>query len=379
MRDIPLSDRSGGAFGPRPVQGMSLIAVACGAMPRLTTEQALHLLLHADLHDLGQRADREVRRRFEHNVRTYIVDRNINYTNVCTSGCKFCSFCRKPSDSDAYVLTCDQVLEKIRELVEVGGIQILLQGGHHPGLRFDWYLHLLREVKSHFPQVHIHGFSPPEIVFFSHQFSMPVEKILNELHQAGLSTIPGGGAEILVDRVRQLASPNKCSSDDWLGVMRTAHKLGMRTTATMMFGHVETPAERIEHLDRLRQLQDETGGFTAFIGWTFQPYGTRLAEEFHLRAASVQDYLRTLAVSRLFLDNFDNIQASWVTQGPAVGQVALKFGANDFGSLMLEENVVAATGVHFRIKEEELREYITHAGFQPARRNCYYQIETTES
>jgi cyclic dehypoxanthinyl futalosine synthase len=262
----------------------------------------------------------------------------------------------------------------VRELVEVGGIQILIQGGHHPGLPFAWYLQLLREMKSHFPMVHIHGFSPPEILYFSRRFEMPVDRIINELRQAGLNTIPGGGAEILVDRVRRVTSPNKYSADDWLGVMRVAHKVGMRTTATMMFGHVETPAERIEHLDRLRRLQDETHGFTAFICWTFQPYGTRLAAEYDLHPASVQEYLRTLAISRLFLDNFDNLQASWVTQGPSVGQVAMKFGANDFGSLMLEENVVASTGVRFRIKENELREYIQRAGFTPARRNCYYEL-----
>jgi cyclic dehypoxanthinyl futalosine synthase len=342
---------------------------------RLNQKEATELLVHGDLHDLQKLADEEVNRRFITPVRTYIVDRNINYTNICTSGCTFCNFCRKESDADSYVLTYDQILQKIRELVKVGGIQILIQGGHHPGLSFEWYLDMLRAVKKHFPQVHIHGFSPPEIFYFSVQFRKRVEEILNEFRQAGLDTIPGGGAEILVDRVRKLTSPGKCLTDDWLGVMRAAHQIGMRTTATMMFGHVETPAERIEHLHRLRDLQDETHGFTAFIPWPFQPTGTRLARDHELHLAGVQDYLKTLAVSRLFLDNFDNIQASWVTQGPEVGQVALKFGANDFGSLMLEENVVAAAGAHFRLQEEELREYLTRTGYEPARRNCYYQIQ----
>ncbi len=342
---------------------------------RLKSEEAIELLVHGDLHDLQKLADEEVRRRFKTSVRTYIVDRNINYTNICSSFCKFCNFCRKENDADSYVLTYDQILQKIQKLVDVGGIQILIQGGHHPGLAFEWYLVMLRAVKKSFPQVHIHGFSPPEIVFFSRQFKKSIEEVLTEFRQAGLDTVPGGGAEILVDRVRKMISPGKCLTDDWLKVMRTAHKIGMRTTATMMFGHVETPAERVEHLHRLRELQDETGGFTAFIPWPFQPTGTRLARDYDIRLASAQDYLKTLAVSRLFLDNFDNLQASWVTQGPAVGQVALKFGANDFGSLMLEENVVASAGVRFRITEDELREYIIRAGYQPARRNCFYQLQ----
>jgi len=340
----------------------------------MSRDQAVELLVDGDLHELGERANAEVNRRFSRPIRTYIVDRNINYTNICTSGCKFCNFCRKASDPDGYVLTEDELLNKIRELVDLGGIQVLLQGGHHPGLDLEWYLRMLRAIKTNFPMVHIHGFSPPEMIYFSRRFEMSIQAVIDQFHEAGLDTIPGGGAEILVDRVRKLTSPNKYSSDDWLGVMRIAHQLGMRTTATMMFGHVETPAERIEHMERLRELQDQTGGFTAFICWTFQPYGTKLAEEYHLQPSSVQDYLRTLATARLFLDNFDNLQASWVTQGPAVGQVALKFGANDFGSLMLEENVVASTGVRFRIKETELREYIQRAGYQPARRNCFYQL-----
>ncbi|MFA5865735.1 MAG: cyclic dehypoxanthinyl futalosine synthase [Phycisphaerae bacterium] len=356
-------------------------------MPRITCGQAANMLLHEDMHELGKLADVEVCRLFPVPIRTYIVDRNINYSNVCSCGCKFCNFWRKENSDEGFVLEKDQILTKIQELVDLGGIQILLQGGHHPSLSLEWYLDMLRTIKSHFPKIHIHGFSPPEIFYFHLHFGKSIETILKEFQQAGLDTVPGGGAEILVDRVRQLTSPGKCTSDQWLEVMRTAHELGMRTTATMMFGHLETAAERVEHLDHLRKLQDETGGFTAFICWPFQPYGTRLANEYeichrrncpagnHLHLAGVQDYLRTLAVSRLFLDNFENIQASWVTQSPPIGEIALKFGANDFGSLMLEENVVASTGVRFKILEEELQEYVRRAGYQPVRRNCYYQLE----
>jgi len=341
---------------------------------RLSPAEAVELLARGDLYELGRAAHAEVNRRFPGPVRTYIVDRNINYTNVCVTGCAFCNFSRPANDPEAYVLQEEAILAKIAELVNLGGIQILLQGGHHPGLELAWYIRMLKAIKREFPAVHVHGFSPPEIIFFSRQFGMSVEEVLRRLREAGLATIPGGGAEILSNRVRQVISPNKCTADEWLAVMRTAHRLGMRTTATMMFGHVETLEERVEHLERLRNLQDQTHGFTAFIAWPFQPYGTKLAGRFGLETASVQAYLKTLAVSRLFLDNFDHLQASWVTQGPAVGQVALKFGADDFGSLMLEENVVAATGVRFRITETELREYIRRAGYIPARRNCYYEV-----
>jgi len=349
-------------------------------MSRLTATEALELHSQADLQELGRSALEESERRHPGPMRTYIVDRNINYSNVCCVGCKFCNFCRPAGDSQAYVLTYDELLAKIDELVRLGGQQILLQGGLHPDLPLEWYLQMLRCMKSHYPQVHVHGFSPPEIVHFSNLFGKSVRQVIGELVDAGLDTIPGGGAEILVDRVRQELSSGKCSAGQWLDVMAEAHKLGLRTTATMMFGHIETAEERIEHLLKLRQLQDETGGFTAFICWTFQPAGTKLAEELKaarggpVEPASVQEYLRMLALARLFLDNFDNLQASWVTQGPAVGQVALKFGANDFGSLMLEENVVASAGTSYRLTEHQLRTLIEQAGYVPAKRDCYYTI-----
>lgn len=354
-------------------------------MTRLTESQAVELFCQADLHELGRSALAETVRRHPGPVRTYIVDRNINYTNVCSSGCGFCNFCRQGQDRDAYVLSYDQLLAKVDEMVDLGGRQILLQGGLHPELAFDWYLEMLRSVKRHYPQVHVHGFSPPEIIHFSSRFNTSTREVLVELIDAGLDTIPGGGAEILVDRVRRKLSPGKCTADEWLEVMAQAHRLGMRTTATMMFGHIETIDDRIEHLSRLRRLQDETGGFTAFICWTFQAAGTRLAAEFGeagdgtMKLAGVQDYLRMLAVARLFLDNFDNMQASWVTQGPAVGQVALLFGANDFGSLMLEENVVAAAGTSYRLTEPKLRHVIEEAGYVPVRRDCYYNLEEVRS
>lgn len=343
----------------------------------MTAGDALELLTHCDLHALGALTDAEVRRRFATPVRTYIVDRNINFTNICTSGCSFCNFCRTIDDTrEGYVLPIEAILEKIQELVDLGGRQVLMQGGLHPSLSFKWYLELLRTIKSHFPHIHLHSFSPPEIIHFSKLYGMPLDEVLTRLQTAGLDTLPGGGAEILVDRVRQIISPRKATTQEWLAVMEHAHRLGMRTTATMMFGHVETLAERIDHLQKIRDLQDRTGGFTAFIPWPFQPKGTRLAAQWNIQfSVSVQEYLRTLAVSRLFLDNVENIQASWVTQGPAVGQVALKFGANDFGSLMLEENVVASAGVRFHLREDELRGYIIQAGYQPSRRDCYYRLE----
>ena len=343
-------------------------------MTRLSEGQAVQLCRGTDLHDLGRRAQAETNRRHRERVRTYIVDRNVNYTNVCRSACAFCNFSRPPGHEEAYVLSEDELFAKVDELVALGGRQILLQGGLHPDLPFEWYLQMLRALKRHTPDLHVHGFSPPEIVHFAKLFGKSIRQVIVELVEAGLDTLPGGGAEILVDRVRETISPGKCTADEWLDVMSQAHRLGVRTTATMMFGHIETIEDRIEHLSRLRRLQDRTHGFTAFICWTFQPRGTRLAREFTLAPASVQDYLRMLAVSRLFLDNFDNLQASWVTQGPAIGQLALEFGANDFGSLMLEENVVASAGTRYHLRERQLRTLIEQAGYVPARRNCLYQI-----
>ena len=303
-------------------------------------------------------------------VVTYIVDRNINYTNVCDVYCKFCAFYRTETDPDHYVLSHEQIDRKIDELVAVGGNQILLQGGHHPKLGLDWYLDLLRHLRAKYPQVNIHGFSPPEFNHFAEVFRMPLEKVIGKFKEAGLGSIPGGGAEILVDRVRQRIAPRKCDTDAWLRVMEIGHGLGLRSSATMMFGHVETIEDRIEHLDRLRQLQDRTGGFTAFICWTFQPEHTVLKAE----KTGSHEYLRMQALSRIYLDNIPNVQSSWVTQGPAMGQVALKFGANDFGSLMMEENVVSSAGTSFRLSLEEMRRLIQEAGYEARQRNNGYEL-----
>ena len=303
-------------------------------------------------------------------VVTYMVDRNINYTNVCDVYCKFCAFYRTEKDTDHYVLSQEQIDQKIDELVAVGGNQILLQGGHHPKLDLEWYLNLLEHLRTKYPHINIHGFSPPEFNHFAEVFGMSLEQVIGKFREAGLGSIPGGGAEILVDRVRQKIAPRKCGTEAWLRVMEIAHGMGMRSSATMMFGHVETPAERIEHLGRLRDLQDRTGGFTAFICWTFQPEHTVLKAE----KAGSHEYLRMQALSRIFLDNIPNVQSSWVTQGPAMGQVALKFGANDFGSLMMEENVVSSAGTSFRLTLEEMRRWIRDAGYEPRQRNNEYEL-----
>jgi cyclic dehypoxanthinyl futalosine synthase len=301
---------------------------------------------------------------------TYIVDRNINYTNVCNVYCKFCAFSRAEKDADAYVITPEEMDRKIEETLAHGGTQILLQGGHHPKLTLDWYLDLLSHIKAKFPTVNIHGFSPPEFIHFQKVFNLPVEEILKKFMAAGLGSIPGGGAEILVDRVRQRVAPRKATTDEWLGVMDTAHRLGMRTTATMMFGHVETVEDRIEHLDRVRAQQDKTKGFTAFICWTFQPENT------HLKAPTVgaHEYLRTQALARIYLDNFENVQSSWVTQGPEIGQIALKFGANDLGSIMLEENVVREAGASFRMSVADMHRLIQDLGYEPRQRDNWYGL-----
>ena len=338
---------------------------------RLEPDEALRLIESDDLAALGRAADAVARRLHPEPYRTYNVDRNVNYTNVCVSGCRFCAFSRPPGHPEAYLIDRQELYRKIEETIALGGDQILLQGGMHPELKLDWYERLLCDLKERFPQINVHGFSPPEIYHLSQVCGLPVATVLARLKQAGLGSLPGGGAEILVDRVRQRVSPAKVSADGWLDVCRRWHELGGRGSATMMFGHLETRAERIEHLARLRALQDETGGFTAFICWTFQPSHTDLAE---LPKAGAFEYLKTLAVSRLFLDNFPNLQASWVTQGLKVGQMALRFGANDMGSLMIEENVVAAAGTRFRTSEEEIRRAISDAGYAPRRRNVFYQL-----
>ncbi|MHB8957210.1 MAG: cyclic dehypoxanthinyl futalosine synthase [Pirellulaceae bacterium] len=338
---------------------------------RLTRDEGLELLQSRDLVALGRAAEAVSRRWHPESYRTYNIDRNINYTNVCAAVCDFCAFYRAPKSDEGYLLPREVLLEKIAETVERGGNQILLQGGLHPTLPLSWYEELLQDVKRHYPQVNVHGFSPPEIHHFTKVSRLPLRTVLERLRAAGLGSIPGGGAEILVDRVRREITRGKVLTDDWLNVMRVWHQMGGRSSATMMFGHVETPADRIEHLERLRQLQDETGGFTAFIGWTFQPDNTAMS---HIPHASPVEYLRTQATARLYLDNFANIQSSWVTQGLKIGQLALLFGANDMGSLMIEENVVAEAGtIHF-LTLDQIRSAIRELGFTPRQRNVFYEL-----
>jgi cyclic dehypoxanthinyl futalosine synthase len=338
---------------------------------RLSPADGLLLFEEGKLLELGRAADAVCRQRHPERYRTYNIDRNINYTNVCAAVCDFCAFYRKKRDPDAYVLDRETLYRKIEETIAAGGEQILLQGGLHPDFRLEWYEDLLRDLKQRFPQVNLHAFSPPEIWHFHKINQLPLEEVLRRLREAGLGSVPGGGAEILVDRVRTAITRNKCLTDEWLEVMRVAHRVGLRSTATMMFGHVETLADRVEHLDRLRQLQDETGGFTAFICWTFQPENTAMAE---VPKVGPFEYLRTQAIARLYLDNFDNVQSSWVTQGAKIGQLGLLFGANDMGSLMLEENVVSAAGAVHHLSLDDIRSAITELGFEPRQRNVFYQL-----
>jgi len=303
-------------------------------------------------------------------VVTYIVDRNVNYTNVCNVYCKFCAFYRTEQDADAYIISFDEMDRKIEETLALGGTQILMQGGHHPKLTMQWYLDLLAHIKSKFPTLNIHGFSPSEFVHFREVFGLPLEEIISQFAAAGLGSIPGGGGEILVDRVRQRISPLKAMSDDWLEVMDVAHRLGLKSTATMMFGHVEAVEDRIEHMDRVRAQQDKSGGFTAFISWTFQAEHTRLKAP----TVGAHEYLRTQALSRIYIDNIPNIQSSWVTQGPEIGQVALQFGANDLGSIMIEENVVSQAGATFRMGVSDMKRLISELGYEPRQRDNWYHL-----
>ncbi|RMF42390.1 MAG: dehypoxanthine futalosine cyclase [Planctomycetota bacterium] len=338
---------------------------------RLLPDEALLLLESRELSRIGAAADRVARRMHPEPYRTYNIDRNINYTNICTAVCDFCAFYRSPHSSEGYVLPMDELLRKVEETVALGGNQILLQGGLHPKFKLDWYEEMLSTIKARFPQVNIHGFSPPEIYHFTKVNRLPLRDVLQRLKAAGLGSLPGGGAEILVDRVRRAITRGKVLTDDWLNVMRVWHELGGRSSATMMFGHVETLAERVEHLERIRQLQDETGGFTAFICWTFQPDHTDLA---HLGRKGAAEYLLTQAVARLYLDNIPNIQSSWVTQGLKIGQLAMVYGANDMGSLMIEENVVAEAGtVHF-LTLDQIRSAIEELGFIPRQRDVFYRL-----
>ena len=338
---------------------------------RLNNGDAIKLLESNALASIGRAANAVTTKLHPEAYRTYNIDRNINYTNICTAVCDFCAFYRGPKDPEGYVLDRKILLKKIEETVAIGGDQILLQGGMHPTLQLEWYEELLRDIKLQYPQVNVHGFSPPEIFHLTKVTKLPLLEILERLAAAGLGSLPGGGGEILVDRVRAAMTRGKVMTDDWLDVHRQWHSLGGRSTATMMFGHIETLAERIEHLERLRELQDETGGFTAFICWSFQPDNTEMS---HIPPSGAFEYLKTQAVARLYLDNIPNIQSSWVTQGRDIGQLALLFGANDMGSLMLEENVVSAAGTVHHLTLDQMRSAISELGWEPRRRNVFYEI-----
>ena len=368
-------------------------------MTRISKKEALTLLKNSDLLDLGQRADGIREKLHPEKTGTFIVDRNINYTNICINKCKFCAFWRDKEDKDSYILSEDELFKKIEETINLGGTQILIQGGLHPDFNIEYYIRLLKSIKSRF-DINVHGFSPPEICYIADKSDLTIMEALKILKDAGLDSIPGGGAEILSDRVREILSPRKIKSSSWLKVMEEAHRLGMRTTATMMFGSVEKPEDIIEHLDVIRNLQDRSasggGGFTAFIPWTFQPGNTELAQKsegtvpdlrterspdrvgiesgLSPQSATAIEYLRVLALSRIYLDNVKNIQASWVTQGLKIAEVALRFGANDFGSTMIEENVVASAGVSYRVSKEDIIRAIKNAGFNPAQRDTCYNI-----
>jgi cyclic dehypoxanthinyl futalosine synthase len=336
---------------------------------RLTFDEGVALFDCHDLPALGRAADAVCRRLHPEPYRTYNIDRNINYTNICAAVCDFCAFYRKSNDADAYVLPREEIYKKIEETIALGGDQTLMQGGLHPSLKLEWYEELLRDLKTRYPKFNLHAFSPPEIWHFHKINKLPLREVLRRLKDAGLGSLPGGGGEILVDRVRKAMTINKCLTDEWLEVHRVWHELGGKSTCTMMFGHIETLAERIETLERLRRLQDETGGFTAFICWTFQPEHTAMAD---VPPAGAFEYLKSQAIARLYLDNVPNIQSSWVTQGLKIGQLALFFGANDMGSLMIEENVVASAGTVHYLTLEQIKHAIREAGYIPRQRNVFY-------
>ncbi|MDI6744620.1 MAG: cyclic dehypoxanthinyl futalosine synthase [Thermodesulfovibrionales bacterium] len=353
-------------------------------MKRLNKKEALSLLKNSDFLELGERADEARKELHPEKAVTFVVDRNINYTNICINKCKFCAFWRDKENKDAYVLSEEELFKKIEETINLGGTQILIQGGLHPDFDIGYHIDLLKSIKSRF-DINVHGFSPPEICYIADKSDLTIPEALKILKGAGLDSIPGGGAEILSDRVREILSPRKIKSSSWLKVMEEAHRLGMRTTATMMFGSIEKSEDIIEHLDAIRTLQERTGGFTAFIPWTFQPGNTELSERSavsgqrsakttKINPATAVEYLRVLALSRIYLDNVKNIQASWVTQGLKIAEVALRFGANDFGSTMIEENVVASAGVSYRVSMEDIIRAIKNAEFSPAQRDTYYNI-----
>ena len=343
-------------------------------MKRLTKEEALDLIKHADLKELGKMATARKKELHPKGITTFVVDRNINYTNICWVDCKFCAFYRHEKDADAYVLTFDEIDAKIDELLEIGGTQILFQGGVHPKLKIEWYEDLVEHIHTKYPKITIHGFSSIEIDFIAKVSRISVEEVLERLHVKGLASIPGAGAEILNDRVRDIIAPKKIDAKVWVDIHRKAHKLGIKSTATMMYGTVETDEEIIEHFDMVRELQDETGGFRAFIMWSFQSDTTELIKvEPDIKKQSSNRYLRLLAVARLYLDNVDNIQSSWVTQGPYIGQMALMYGANDLGSTMMEENVVSSAGAAYSMAKEEMVQLIEDIGEQAGIRNTAYE------
>lgn len=354
------------APSPSTLQGL-LDAAAAGA--RLDFDTARALYRHADLHALGHAAHQVRLRKHPAPMVTYVVDRNINYSNVCVCACRFCAYFRAPGDKDCFVLSFEEIGKKIEETLALGGTQILMQGGHHPDLPLAWYEDMLAFIKDTYP-IHVHAFSPPEIAHFAKLSGLSTAQVIARLKAAGLDSIPGGGAEILVDSVRKAVSPNKCPAGQWLGIMEEAHGLGLRTTATMMFGHEETEDDRLRHLFNVRESQDRTHGFTAFIPWTFQPENTNIIA----RPLTSVEYLRMLALSRLVLDNVDNVQVSWVTMGPKIAQLALRFGGNDFGSTMIEENVVRAAGVTFRLSQQEIDTLVRAAGFEPRQRRMNYTL-----
>ncbi|QOP45055.1 dehypoxanthine futalosine cyclase [Sulfurimonas paralvinellae] len=341
---------------------------------RLTKEQALDLIRNADLKELGRLATQRKKELHPKGITTFVIDRNINYTNICWVDCKFCAFYRHEKDTDAYVLTFDEIDAKIDELLEIGGTQILFQGGVHPKLKIEWYEDLVEHIHQKYPTITIHGFSSIEIDFIAKVSRISVEEVLDRLKAKGLASIPGAGAEILSDKVRDIIAPKKIDSDVWIDIHRKAHKLGIMSTATMMYGTIETDEDIIDHLDMVRTLQDETGGFRAFIMWSFQGKNTALLEQIpDMEKPSSNRYLRLLAVARLYLDNVPNIQSSWVTQGPYIGQMALRFGANDLGSTMMEENVVSSAGAAYAMAKDEMVHLIKDIGETPAVRNTAYE------
>ncbi|EAJ6136205.1 dehypoxanthine futalosine cyclase [Campylobacter lari] len=344
-------------------------------MNRLSKKEALNLLQNAPLYELGAMAYEKKLELHPEKITTFVVDRNINYTNICCIDCDFCAFCRKEKDDDSYILKYEEIGQKIEELQAIGGTQILFQGGVHPKLKIEWYEDLLSYIKTNYPTITVHGFSAVEIAYIARVSKISIEEVLKRLQVKGLFSIPGAGAEVLSDRVRDIIAPHKCDTTTWLRVHESAHNIGMKSTATMMFGTVENDEEIIEHFDYLRNLQDKTYGFRAFILWSFQSENTPLIKKHpEIIKQSSNRYLRLLALARLYLDNFKNLQSSWVTQGSLIGQLALKFGANDLGSTMMEENVVAAAGAKYRMNQEQMIELIKDIGELPAKRDTAYNI-----